>query len=293
MTYQEQKFQIGEASVTRLTEIVFDSFAPDFLLPDWHEDAVAPHWEWMEGKAVKPDGSALIVNINTWVVQTRKALVVIDTGIGDGRVRRIEPFNELRTGYLERLATAGFDPAAVTHVLCTHVHSDHVGWNTKLVDGRWVPTFPNARYHWSHSENETASGEEFRNSLAAGVYEDSVAPIIKAGLLDLVDDAGGEVIEGFTFYPTPGHTPGHMSISLRSGGAEALFSGDVVHCPIQVCRPEWNSAFCEDQERARQSRRWALNYAADRQALFLPAHFGGSSAGYVTREGAGFRWAFA
>lgn len=288
-----QRFRLGAIEITRLTEITFDSFAPDFLLPAWHAPTVEPHLAGMREHVLNGDGTGLLVYVNCWIVRTPYHHLVIDTGIGDGRNRRIPLFNDLQTGWLDRMRQAGIDPAMIDHVLCTHLHSDHVGWNTHLSHGCWVPSFPNARYHWSRMEDAFAASPAFRDSLAAGVFEDSVQPVIEAGLVDLVNDTGGEVLEGVTFHPTPGHTPGHMSISVRDGDYMALFSGDVVHSPLQVHLPDWNSAFCEAPDAARASRRWALNHAADHRALFLPAHFGGSSAGHVTRDGDGFRWTFA
>lgn len=290
----ESHFRVGEIDITRLTEIAYvDFFTPAFLFPDWSEEKAAAHRTALTPGALRPGGEFLVVNINSWIVRTQHHTIIVDTGIGDGRTRRIAPFHNLQTGYLDRLIAAGVDPKGVDYVLCTHVHSDHVGWNTQWVDGAWVPTFPNARYLWSAKDNDIAATPEFRGSLAAGVYEDSVLPILKSGQFDAVGNEGGEVLDGIAFHPTPGHTPGHMSITFRSGNEQALFTGDTLHNPFQVFFPEWNSAFCEEHELARKSRRWVLEYAAEHRALFLPAHFGGSSAGYVTRKGEDFHWTFA
>jgi glyoxylase-like metal-dependent hydrolase (beta-lactamase superfamily II) len=289
----ELRFQLGSLDLLRLTEIVFPPYEATMLLPDWADELIAPHQDELIPDAMTPDGAGLMVNVNLWVVRTPHHLMVIDTGIGDGRTRRIPQFDGLHTGLLDRMRAAGIAPEAIDYVLCTHIHSDHVGWNTHWNDERWTPAFPNARYLWSRTENDKAASEGFRTGPAAGVYEDSVLPVIEAGLLDLVPDDGGEVIEGVTFHPTPGHTPGHMSISVRSAGHEAFFSGDVLHSPVQVLRPTWNSMFCQDAETARRSRRWALEHAAERSALVLPAHFGGRSAGRVVRRGECFHWTFA
>ncbi|VWD18561.1 beta-lactamase [Burkholderia lata] len=291
-TIASPRFHVGDMEITRITEISFE-FPVTFLFPEWQDNLTEAQLKNLHEGVLTPDRRSAIVYVNSWVVRTPNLLFIVDTGIGDGRVRHIEAFNNLNTGYLERMKTNGIDPHAVDFVFCTHLHSDHVGWNTHLSSGVWVPTFPSARYLWSRGEHDWAAGDTFRNIVSPGVYEDSVRPIVDAGLVDVVPDVGAEVIEGVMFHPTPGHTPGHMSISIRSGGGEAFFSGDVIHNPIQIYRPEWNSAFCENQDAARKSRHWMLEYTAESGALVLPAHFGANSAGYVKRESNNFRWIFA
>lgn len=219
--------------------------------------------------------------------------ILVDTGIGNGRERRIPFFNQLDTLYLENLEAAGVSPEAVDFVLCTHLHSDHVGWNTRRDRGAWRPTFPNARYVFPEVELAVIQAEALRAGHAAGVYEDSILPVLDAGLVQLVGPQGGEIVDNLRFVPTPGHTAGHMSIELNVRGHRALFTGDVMHNPIQVYFPHWNSVFCVLQDRARESRRWLLDYAAEHRALLLSAHFPRSSAGYVGRRGERFEWRFA
>jgi glyoxylase-like metal-dependent hydrolase (beta-lactamase superfamily II) len=181
-------------------------------------------------------------------------------------------------------------PVAVDYVLCTHLHVDHVGRNTRLQDGRWVPAFPHARYVFSRAEYEHWSGPAGKDGPNGGVYEDSVLPVVEAGLAEIIDGAG-EVADSLVLLPTPGHTAGHLAVPLAANGDEALFTGDLMHNPLQVYRPEWNSVFCEDVEAARISRPWALEHAAERQATVFTAHFGGSSAGHVQRKSERFAWA--
>jgi len=170
---------------------------------------------------------------------------------------------------------------------------DHVGWNTRLDNGRWVPTFPNARYVFSRVEREffdTPAGESRRM-----VFDDSVLPVIDAGLADEVGPEGGEYLPGIRFHPTPGHSAGHMSIEIESAGAHALFSGDVWHHPIQVYRPAWSSVFCADKHRATVSRRWVLDRAVETGATVFTPHFAGTSAGVVSalaQSDGGFAWRF-
>lgn len=287
------RYAVGAAIVTRLTEIVFTDFNPAYLFPEWSVPALAPHLHWLVPDCMSPNHADLTVSVNTWIVQTSRHTVLIDTGIGNGRVRSIPAFNDLDTPYLERLAAAGIEPGQVTHVLSTHLHSDHVGWNTRREGGAWVPTFHNARYVFPEEELKFAQSEEFRQRHAVGVYEDSIEPILHAGLVDLVGVQGGEVLEGFKHVPTPGHTPGHMSIELSSRGERAIFTGDVMHNPLQVWLPHWNSIFCGEQEQARKSRRWLLEHAAETAALLCTAHFPCTAAGRVLRQDGGFAWQFA
>ncbi len=288
-----EQYTVGAATVTRLTEIVFADFKPGYLFPEWSVAALAPHLHWLVPDCLSPDHAELTVSVNTWIVQTPRHTVLIDTGIGNGRARRIPAFHQLHTPYLERLAAAGIEPGQVTHVLNTHLHSDHVGWNTRRQGEAWVPTFCNARYLFPEQELKFAQSDAFRLHHAVGVYEDSIAPVLQAGLVDLVDAQGGDVLEGFRHVPTPGHTPGHMSIELSSGGDRAIFTGDVMHNPLQVWLPHWNSVFCGEQEQARRSRLWLLERAAETAALLCTAHFPRTAAGWVRRQGDGFEWQFA
>jgi glyoxylase-like metal-dependent hydrolase (beta-lactamase superfamily II) len=196
---------------------------------------------------------------------------------------------------LERLKATGVTPEMVDYVILTHLHVDHVGWNTHLVDGRWEPTFPNAKYVFSKAEDRYYSDPgnySENNRIKYIIYQDSILPVIQSGQAEIIDPDGEEFLEGIVFYPVPGHSTGQMAIGLTSNGEEALFGGDIMHHPIQVYRPEWNSIYCVDAEQARASRRWALEYLADRHALFFSSHFAETSAGHVMRKGDGFRWQF-
>ena len=172
---------------------------------------------------------------------------------------------------------------------------DHVGWNTTLVNGRWQPTFPRARHIFSRKEyayfTDPANLTE-RHRTSFQVQSDSVTPIVEAGLSDMIDVTGDEVVPGFSFHPTPAHTIDHASIVLDSGGAKALFAGDVLHHPLQILKPELMSVFDPESERTLQSRRWALDYAADQGAIWFSSHFPMPSAGHVTRVAEGYSWRF-
>jgi glyoxylase-like metal-dependent hydrolase (beta-lactamase superfamily II) len=287
-------YRVGNASVTRVLERALTFPAP-WLLPDWDPATAAAEQDWLVPDSMDEARENLTLNVHTWLVRTPQHTVLVDTGIGNGKARASALFNNLDTPYLARLAAAGVAPEAVTHVLMTHVHTDHVGWNTRLAgDGRrWIPAFPNARYMVPSAGRDYFSGPEGRSRPNFDMYADSIRPVIEAGQAEMVGMDGGEVLDGFVYHPTPGHSVDHMSIAFSSDGAEALFAGDVMHHPIQVCRPDWNSTFCAAPEQAVASRRWALEYASRRHALYFSSHFPATSAGRLIQAAESFHWQFA
>ncbi len=287
-----QPFQVGDVSVTRVTEQHGPGFAPEFLYPDWDPAMLRDRRAELLPDLFSEAEGKFISSIHTWVVRTRHHTILVDSCAGNDKHRPSLPrFNQLQLPFLDRLAAAGVAPEGVDFVLCTHLHADHCGWNTRLVDGRWVPTFPNARYVFSKAEHDYWSGPAGREGFHAGVFADSVLPVIESGQAMMIDGAGA-VGDGLLLHPTPGHSPGHVAVQLMSEGQEAVFSGDIMHQPVQVWRPEWNSRFCEDGAAARASRRWLLDHAAERQAAVFTAHFARSSVGRVARRGDRFDWRF-
>lgn len=302
-------FRVGDAIITRIDEIPLAHRSPAELYPEIDPEAGDRHRGRLPAGALHPETGAIGLGIHSWLVRTPRHTILIDTATGNGKERPAVPvMHRLDVPYLQRLEAAGVRPEDVDHVLITHVHADHVGWNTRLVDGRWVPTFAKARHHFSLVEQRYGdslsdpAAAEFRLDPALGaprhppldgVYQDSVRPVIEAGLADLVSVDGGEVLDGISFHPAPGHSIDHAVIRLRSRGEEALFAGDVMHHPLQVYEPGWNTRYCEFPEPARASRRWLLEQAAESGALILPGHFPESSAGRITRRGDRFDWTFA
>jgi len=199
-------------------------------------------------------------------------------------------FDMLDNPVLERLEAAGFKREKIDYVLLTHLHVDHVGWNTHWQDGRWAPVFPNATYVFGERERDFFATPD--GASRAMVFDDSVLPVIQAGQARVVPDAGDEILDGIRFLPTFGHSIGHMAIEIRSRGETAIFSGDVMHSAVQVHRPEWNSTFCLDQEQARASRQRLLAYAAEKGATVFAAHFAQTSAGTVMRNDNSFEWRY-
>jgi len=282
----------GDTSVVRVTEQCGLSFTPEELYPQWDRTLLEQHRELMIPTCFDEAQGRFINSIHTWVVKTPKHVILIDSCGGNHKNRPLVPqFHQQNLPFLERLAEAGVAPEQVDYVCCTHLHVDHCGWNTMLRDGRWVPTFPNARYVFSKAEHDHWSGPAGRSGAHAGVYEDSVLPVVASGQADIID-GDGPLGNGLILHATPGHSVGHVAIEFGDKGRRGLFGGDIMHQPLQVFRPEWNSVFCEEPVQSRASRRWLLEHAAEERATVFTAHFAGSSVGHVTRKGDLFDWRF-
>lgn len=286
---------VGRFSVARIEEMLTPGFAPDFLFPDFDgrvfdEDPIlaAPNFR-------DPATGKLMSSMHAWLIRGEGLTVIVDTGCGNAKKRSAPAFQrfvDLDTPFLDRLAAAGVAPDEVTHVVNTHLHIDHVGWNTRLENGRWVPTFPHARYVWGAVE--TAHWLDGGAGLAAQpeaaeVLDDSVRPIRAAGLVDTMAD-GQSFAPGLTLRAAPGHTAGLMALWLESEGETAIFCTDVLHQPMQIYRPLWNSRFCELPDVARRSRARLLAQAAEREAIVLPSHFGAPHGGRILRRADGYEF---
>ncbi len=275
--------RIGNIEVTRVEEMIW-LINPRHLFPQLDFADLERHREWLVPNFCTED-LTLKLSMHMFVVRTPEHTIIVDTCIGDDRKRAVEVWNMKKSDFLQRLAAAGVDPAKVDYVFCTHMHVDHVGWNTRLENGRWVPTFPNARYlfhrreweHWKVTEDENA----------AEVVRDSLLPIEAAGLTDLVED-GYAIEEGIVLEPTPGHTPGHCCVHLSSNGAEAVITGDMIHHPSQIVEPHWWSRACWDREMAVRTRRDFLEKYADTPTLILGTHFAPPTALHIVRRGEAF-----
>ncbi|KAA0084909.1 MBL fold metallo-hydrolase [Paraburkholderia sp. T12-10] len=286
-----QVHRVGAATVTRIDETGF-ALAPNLLFPDWSTADGRALEEHFSIESLDLSNTRVPLKTHLWVVEIGGMTIVVDTGIGNGKSRPFSAlFDKLDNPVLDRLEAAGFMREKIAYVLLTHLHVDHVGWNTHWQDGRWAPVFPNATYVFGERECDyfaTPEGESRRM-----VFEDSVRPVIDAGQAQVVPDAGAEILDGIRFLPTFGHSIGHMAIEIRSRGETALFSGDVMHSAVQVHRPDWNSMFCLDQEQARASRQRLLARAADTGATVFAAHFAETSAGTVRRiDKDGFQWRY-
>lgn len=283
---------VGDAVLVRVEEIIDTSFTAQGFFPAFDPEALGPHLSWLVPRHYIEERGALVLSMHSWVVRTGRHVVLVDTCIGNDKDRMPrEHWHRLRTPFLQRLRAAGVEPEAVDYVMCTHMHADHVGWNTVREDGRWVPTFPRARYLFSRIEYEHWVAHPDPSPIRRNALADSVLPIVAAGRAEMIED-GHEVDGVFTVELAPGHTPGNVHIRLVSRGSEAVFAGDSIHHPIQVYRPDWSTVACFDPVASAASRRGLLERCCERQTLLFPAHFAAPHGGRVHEAGGRFelRW---
>lgn len=275
---------VGQVSITQLIEGETVG-GTRFILPQVGPDDVRalpwliPHFANGEGR--------LRMSVHALLLQTPTRRIMVDTCLGNDKTgRSVAVWNGLHTPFLDNMAAAGSAPDSVDTVLCTHLHVDHVGWNTKLVDGRWVPTFPNARYVFGEAEYAHWRAHSDTPSQAA-VFADSIQPVVDAGRADLVT-SGARLSDEITLIPTPGHSPGHMSVLISSNGETALLTGDAAHHPVQMAHLDWSSTADFDPAQAAATRRLLFARFADTPTLVIGGHFG---AGHIRRAGDAFRFA--
>lgn len=278
------QWKIGDTTITQLIEMT-DGSGSLPVLPEATPENLA-RIPWLKPDFVTPEGN-LILNIQMLIIETPDRKMVVDTCIGNDKNLNMEGWANLQLPFLEDLKKMGHEPESVDTVICTHLHVDHVGWNTRKQQGRWVPTFPNARYVMVEKEFEfwrDLGPDDFGD-----VFGESVAPIFDAGLADLVKP-DHKVGDGVWFESTPGHTPGHVSVHVSSKGEEAIISGDMMHHPCQIARPEWVTPFDNDNEAAMATRKAFLERYADKPVLVLGTHFANPVGGRIVRDGATYRF---
>jgi len=286
--------RIGEIQWHRIIEDEGPEFDVGFLIPDATADALAPHRAWLEPRFLDPATDKLVLVTQSYVLRTRHHVILIDSCVGNDKERRFHRPWSHRTGtrYLDALAAAGLAPDDVDFVMCTHLHADHVGWNTRLIDGRWVPTFPNAKYIFSRREYDYWEAENDRGADPPGpVWRDSCRPVVEAGQALLVDD-DWELEDSIWLTPTPGHSPGHVCVNVRSQGQRAVFTGDLMHHALQCIEPDWSTCFCADPAMAARARRGVLEGVADTDTIGVPTHCPGPTAGRVVGHAESWRFQF-
>lgn len=277
------QWQVGKVKITRVIEMEVAG-GTKFILPQATREEVrkidwlAPHFADEEGN--------LVMSIHALAVETPTRKMIVDTCIGNDKQRAIPAWSNLHLPFLEDLQKAGYEREEIDTVMCTHLHVDHVGWNTMLVDGEWVPTFPNARYLMGKKEFEYWDNVD-ADDLNAAVMGDSVRPVFDAGLVDLVD-MDHRVCDEVYLEPTTGHTPGHVSVHIESEGEEALITGDCIHHPCQIERLEWSSSADYDKDAARATRESLMAKYADRDILIIGTHFATPTAGHLRSKGDGY-----
>ncbi len=278
------QWQIGKVKITRIIEMEVPG-GTRFLLPDALRDVVQPI-SWLQPHFADAEGN-LIMSIHALVIETPERKIVVDTCIGNDKDRTIPTWNHLQLPFLEDLQAAGYPREDIDTVLCTHLHVDHVGWNTMLVDGAWVPTFPNARYLMGQTEYEYWD-EHDEPDPYGDIMGDSVKPVFEAGLVDLVADTH-RICDEVQLVPTPGHTKGHVSVHISSEGKEAIITGDCIHHPCQMARLHWSSSADYDKQMAIDTRRELLEKYVDTDVLIIGTHFATPTAGYVKRDGDAYK----
>jgi glyoxylase-like metal-dependent hydrolase (beta-lactamase superfamily II) len=285
--------ELGDVTITRVMEYFGPvDMSPETFFPDSPDGAWQRNEHWLAPDFVDPQTNVCVSAIQTWLLRSEGKTILIDTGVGNHKERPYSPvWSHLNTDFLGNLARAGVRPEDVDLVVNSHLHVDHVGWNTYLDDRSWVPTFPNATYLMPRADFDFWNpANDHRPRLGRGnqnVFEDSVAPVHQAGQTLLWDNSF-RIDANLKLDLAPGHTPGSSVVTLESGSDRALFVGDLLHSPLQIVEPDTNSCFCEDPAEARATRRRLLGWAADENALVFPAHLGGHGGAEVVRDGSRF-----
>jgi glyoxylase-like metal-dependent hydrolase (beta-lactamase superfamily II) len=274
-------WQVGNVRVTQIIELSGSPVSPKFLFADLSKERVCSH-AWLRPNHANDEGK-LFLSIHAFVVESEGRRIVVDTCVGNDKPRTVQGWNQLQGPFLADLAASGYPPETIDTVLCTHMHVDHVGWNTRLVEGRWVPTFVNARYLFARKEWEHFASDHGEDRVG-DVIGDSVRPILDAGLADLVEH-DHQITSDVWLESTPGHTPGHVSVRIKSQGSEAVITGDVMHHPIQCSEPDLHTTFDFDPDQARHTRRAFLARYCDRPVLVLGTHFAPPTAGWLVSTG--------
>ena len=280
---KQGKWQIGDVTVTRVVEIEATG-GMSRVIPDAKRERLQ-EIPWMYPHFADENGR-MRGAIHALIVETPDRTIMVDTCVGNDKERGNPAWNQLQTEFLGDMEKAGYVLDVIDTVLCTHLHIDHVGWNTMLVDGKWVPTFPKARYligqvefaHWQADTDEDQ----------VAVMTDSVLPVFDADLVDLVE-TNHKISDEISLMPTIGHTPGHVSVMIKSNGEEAMITGDFIHHPCQFAHPEWSSSFDTDPVQSAQTRREIFDKYADTPTLIIGTHFATPTAGHLKRDGDAYR----
>lgn len=317
-TYAPLSWQIGDVKITKIVESESQLDMPQLMFPKASPEAVQAK-PWLVPDYATKDG-ALKMSIHALLVETPTLKIIVDTCIGNDKDRMMPEWNQLTGNFLDKLAEQGWPRESIDAVLCTHLHVDHVGWNTMLADGEWVPTFPNAKYYFGRVEYEhwrdeveaalTVAKDIPEDSLDADairagsqavpqnlgeqlmgqqiVFADSVEPIIKAGLEQLVE-MDAVLTPEVRLIPTAGHSPGHVSVVIESQGRKAIITGDIIHHPGQMAYPKWDVIFDSDADQATDTRENFLAEQVGSNTLIIGTHFASPTAGYIVPDEGGYR----
>ena len=298
------RWRIGDVTVTSVAEMELPIPGP-LICAEATPEALAPYG-WLRPHFADDDGN-IVLRIQALIVESEGRRIAVDTCVGNDKARGMPFWDRMQTPFLSDLEAAGFPRDTIDAVVCTHLHVDHVGWNTMLVDSvagasvpgatpasgdgyegkMWVPTFPNARYHFVAEELEHWQGSDDPENQQ--IQADSVRPILDADLAEVVEP-DHRITSEVRLEPTPGHTPAHVSVRISSGGQEAVITGDLMHHPVQCARPEWNATFDSIPDLARSTRQAFVKRYADQPVLVIGTHFASPVAGHIVAHGPAWRF---
>lgn len=275
-------FAIGSTQVSKVIDCI-EPTSPRVLYVEKRKDDFDPHLDWLQPQFLDAE-KRMLLSIHTFLIRTKHHTVLIDTCVGNDKQKLAFPQWNGRqdASYLRNLAAVGCAPESVDYVFCTHMHLDHTGWNTQLKDGRWVPTFPNAKYlfnkrEWEHWKDDPAPEDQ-------AVVQQNILPIIEAGKVEWVDNAW-EIDDAVSLVPTPGHTPGHCSVKLRSNGREAFITGDMMIHPVQIAEPQWSQLADADKALAIETRTRFVDQHCDTDVMILGTHFNTPTGVHIVSKG--------
>jgi glyoxylase-like metal-dependent hydrolase (beta-lactamase superfamily II) len=280
-------WRVGDVEIARIVEVYGFEDDISMLLPDATPEYLQ-QFRWLVPHFATPEGR-MIISFQCFVLRSKGRTAMIDTCIGNDRKREFDVFCNMQNTFLEDLATAGFPAPSVTDVLCTHLHFDHVGWNTHLVNGQWVPTFPQARYLFGHRE-----WQHWQHLRATNGYHhmehlvDSIDPIMAAGLEHFIEP-DFRLTDEVRLFPTPGHTPGHCSVLIESRGQQAVITGDMMHNPVQIAIPATEARFDMDKAQAARTRCEFVQRYNNTDTLVIGSHFAEPTSGKIVPDGTAWK----
>ncbi|MEH6638644.1 MAG: MBL fold metallo-hydrolase [Porticoccaceae bacterium] len=284
--YETLNWQIGDVSITRMVEIVIKT-PISTLFPDENPDELKPYHDWLKPNFIV-DGDNILISIHAFLINAGGKKIIVDTCAGNGKkLPLFDEWTNLDTPFLENMSKLGFAPDSIDLVMCTHLHFDHVGWNTHKVNGEWVPTFPNARYLFN--ETEWDYWKDHEDPYESHALEHALQPIFDAKLVQLIGP-NHRVNDEISLIPTPGHTPGHASVLIQSKGEEAVITGDMFHHPLQMAKPGWIDMADMDTDVAEQTRIKFMQRFGDTSSTVLGTHFATPTAGKIVSDGDGYRF---
>lgn len=297
-------YTIGRVTVRRVVEWTGQLFTRGQVFPDSDRGEWDAARSWLEPRFWNSDTDDITVAIQSFLLESDGRLVLVDTGIGNRKQRpNVPQFHDRDTPFLERLREAGAEPADIDVVACTHLHPDHVGWNTVIDGGTWVPTFPNARYllpradydFWNPANGSALLGPHAEDHV--NVFDDSIEPVVHAGQAELWEDSL-QIDHALRLEQVPGHTPGSAVLTVRSADEAALFVGDLLATPMMIGRPELcaqtgGRSIDQDPQQVVRARRELMSRAASTGARVVPAHFDADAGVRITRDGADFTFVLA